>query len=1123
MVALALTAATLAVSPIADWSYEYTKLTSSPEVWYGSTFHTGPDWTRVGRNWHHSGENVASARVFTAPRSGQVRVTGRVFKLHTDGGDGVRAAIRSGTTLWTCVIEAADSRGFEHDLALDLEQGQRLCFVVGKRGTITCDTTGWDPLVTYADGAAYRASEGFDTGDPVWAYEMEKRLPPPAPVGCDPASGEDLLPGVPPEERSALQWRAADGAGGVVVAARDLGGEPRMAVALRGLVPGTVYAVTEDGGTGRACLDGAQLMSPGLTIALAPGQRRAFRYEPTRAGVDAAPPAAPAGLEARREGGSVTLSWSAAGLADAYIVLRHGDVVGRVTSTSFEAQDVPASEPCRFAVAAERGLRLSPEVPVGCVAEGDAAAPWEQRPELALWAMVEDDWLTADHLSGAVATWDAATARHLELAGRLIRELRALGQAGDLVAEEAELRRLAAEARSDAGAAEQGRSLYLRVRWLKRHIALSNPLLGFGELLFAKRVPSEYSHLVMQYFGWRALPGGGLFALEQPGRSLRVRPVLDPSFATGSVFAPNLSFDGRRVLFSWSSCVEPDTCYHVFEADLASGAVRQLTSGPYDDLMPTYLPNGDIVLCSTRRRGYARCFGAQFGERWHVYTLHRMGPDGSNLRALSVHETNEWFPEVLSDGSLTYARWDYVDRHAVLHQNLWRTNPDGTLPVALWGNHTEDPHCSFEARTVPGSRKILCTASAHHSITAGSLMLIDPERAVDGQEAVERVTPDVCFPEAEGWPSSYYATPWPLSEDFYLASYSPRPLIPEPTPNDPAALGLYLVDRWGNRELLYRDPAIGCTSPIPLRARPCPPVIPDLVAPSASPEPTGRYLMLDVNRGLAGVAPGSVKALRVVQILPKATPVADAPPVGLAGQEPARAVLGTIPVEADGSAYFEAPALKPLLFQALDERGMAIQTMRSAAYLQAGETLSCVGCHDARTTAPPSPMPVAARREPSAIRPGPDGTRPFSFARLVQPVLDRHCASCHPAGGGQTGVDLSGTPSGAFSASYMALTGGTTSFYYDATNPENARAALVPRYGGWNPVHSTAVGGTYGSHGSRLMRMLDEGHYGVTLPPDDWERLAIWIDANALFYGTYDVAEQQRQLAGEVIAMPELQ
>ncbi len=142
--------------------------------------------------------------------------------------------------------------------------------------------------------------------------------------------------------------------------------------------------------------------------------------------------------------------------------------------------------------------------------------------------------------------------------------------------------------------------------------------------------------------------------------------------------------------------------------------------------MPAWLPDGGIVFCSTRRRGYARCFGPQFSPRWHVYTLHRVQPDGSNLRTLSYHDTNEWFPTVAHNGLIVYARWDYIDRDAVTHQNLWATRPDGTNPVALWGNATPKPHCTFQAQPVPGSHKFLATASAHHSITAGSIVLVDP-------------------------------------------------------------------------------------------------------------------------------------------------------------------------------------------------------------------------------------------------------------------------------------------------------------------------------------------------------------------------------------------------------------
>ena len=88
-----------------------------------------------------------------------------------------------------------------------------------------------------------------------------------------------------------------------------------------------------------------------------------------------------------------------------------------------------------------------------------------------------------------------------------------------------------------------------------------------------------------------------------------------------------------------------------------------------------------------------------------------------------------------------------------------------------------------------------------------------------------------------------------------------------------------------------------------------------------------------------------------------------------------------MPVEADGSAYFRAPAGMPLAFQALDERGQAVQMMRSLTYLQPGETAACVGCHEPRTTAPPPQRRCAQAlaREPSAIEPGPDGSQPLQL------------------------------------------------------------------------------------------------------------------------------------------------
>jgi len=118
--------------------------------------------------------------------------------------------------------------------------------------------------------------------------------------------------------------------------------------------------------------------------------------------------------------------------------------------------------------------------------------------------------------------------------------------------------------------------------------------------------------------------------------------------------------------------------------------------------------------------------------------------------------------------------------------------------------------------------------------------MVDAAAGANGQGPITRITPEVPFPEAETRDvREYYAAPWPLSEDYYLVAYSPKPLVWEPGANTADALGIYLLDRFGNRELLYRDPEIGSTNPCPLRARPAPPVLPSALPEEAAP--VGEY------------------------------------------------------------------------------------------------------------------------------------------------------------------------------------------------------------------------------------------------------------------------------------------
>jgi len=680
-----------------------------------------------------------------------------------------------------------------------------------------------------------------------------------------------------------------------------------------------------------------------------------------------------------------------------------------------------------------------------------------------------------------------------------------------------------------AAPAERQKELYFRAKWAVRRLAFANPLLDFESLLITKRQPGSYSHMSDQYYGWWSRPGGGIYVLDGlKSEKPRLR-CLTGGFETGSFLRPDLSYDARRILFAYckhyphvsglrdkvdKGKIPEDAFYHVYEMSADGAGARRLTRGKYDDFDARYLPSGRIAFLSTRRGqffqcgrssaqatleadlpdGYVRCGGGS-SRPVAIYALHVMDADGGNLRAISGFENFEWTPSVAADGRILYARWDYVDRHNNAFMSLWATNPDGSNPQGVYGNFTRKPHCIFEARSIPNSNKIIFTASAHHAITAGSLVLLDPDVAQDGFAPITRLTPEVCFPEMEGWPRTYYANPYPLSEKYYLVAWSPYPIRREGRGNPGNSLGVYLFDVFGNLELIHRDPAISTMYPIPIRPRSRPPVASELVPRGEAAEPReGRMLLVDVYDGLGGVARGSVKRLRIVGVPAKVQPQMNQPSIGVTREDPGKCVLGTVPVEADGSAFFRMPAGVNVFFQALDAHGRAVQTMRTITYVQPAQTLSCIGCHEPRNEAPPRTRPLAASRPASKITLGPEGSWPLRFDRLVQPVLDAHCVRCHsPGGEAQAAARLDLRPRKSYKA--LLAHGGLQEIV--RSRYAAGRSAVLDGIALKSPLPGMFLG--------------EKPHNDVRLDADAMERIITWLDVYAQRLGSFS-GEQERRL-----------
>ena len=762
----------------------------------------------------------------------------------------------------------------------------------------------------------------------------------------------------------------------------------------------------------------------------------------------------------------------------------------------------------------------------------------------------------------------------------LLADIKTMPDAPDLAGLESQLGSLQKSADGTSLDDGDGRvALYEKACQLRRKIAFANPLLNFDEIVFIKRRRALFNHMCDQYYGMAAAPGGGLYVLsgafsDEPqvgdvlagavvenGRLQGERLWGGPSGVLptagfdgegnrageetpgGTFLSPDLAYDARTILFAYVEN-RGDTrhrhhtdasrghwhegrCYHVFKVNVDGSGLRQLTDGTWNDFDPCWLPNGRIAFISERRGGYLRC-----GRVCPTYTLYDMAADGSDIQCLSFHETNEWHPSVSNEGMILWTRWDYVDRHGCTAHMPWLTTIDGRDPRPLHGNYAPRPvrpDMEVDCRAIPGSNKIIAVAAPHHGQAYGSLILVAPDRPDDdAMGPVRRITPEVGFPESQGG-SQTYGTPWPLSEDYYLCVYdaSMQPGVGRQGGGYLAGgYGIYLVDAFGNRELIYRDGEIACLSPIPLRAQTPPPAAPELADRRVDNDPaTRRPLAVDGRKPEGTVTvvnvydslkpwPAGTKIthLRVLQLLPMTAPSGGLRPhetgirVVTAGDSvvPCRWVLGAVPVESDGSAHFTVPANREIFFQALDERGLAVQSMRSATCVRPGERLTCVGCHEPKSRVAQSAarVPLALERPASRLAPEVDGSAPFSYPRLVQPVLDRHCVACHAEKAGEA-PNLAREP--------------VERNWYASYN------SLAEKFGfyDYGDAYRTTPG-RFGARASRLHGLLQEGHYDVKLPDEDLHRLTLWLDCASMFYGVYEREGGEAQLRGE-LARPTLE
>jgi hypothetical protein len=794
-----------------------------------------------------------------------------------------------------------------------------------------------------------------------------------------------------------------------------------------------------------------------------------------------------------------------------------------------------------------------------------------------LWLRVKDDfpvqwdWALQDGGAEFAEWFQSADATSIER--RIIEKAVAeLGEPGRALRQESDRLVQAAAPAKDRAWLE----LYVKACEQRRQQRLKTVLAKAPRIVFTKHRtirPSFFAYTEGQSDAQderHFLPDSELCLLEMDGLYGKVCTlVADPR---GAIRDPAVSWDGRRVVFARKKSLNDDD-YHLYELNMASNAVRQLTSGlGFADYEPAFLPNGDLIFASTRCVQTVDCW---WTEASNLYTCN---PDGRYLRRLSFDQVHSIYPQVMDDGRVIYTRWDYNDRGQIFVQPLFQMNPDGTGQTEFYGNNSWFPTTIAHARGIPGTQKVLAILCGHHTAQAGKLAMIDPARGRQENAGVQLVAPVRDTPAERiddyGQAGELWQYPWPLNEQECLVTFAPLGWDQPRRRRGDADFGIYWMDVAGRRELLAWDPRLPCNQPVPLAARPRPLNWANRVDYY---QIAGTYYVQDIyaGPGLAGVPRGTIRKLRVVGLEFRAAGIGQngsgGPGGGALASTPisvgngawdVKTVLGEAKVYEDGSALFTVTARKPVYFQALDERGRAVQTMRSWSTLQPGEYNGCVGCHEQKNTVPPardSSFSLAMKAGPQALEPFYGPPRGFSFPHEIQPILNRHCVRCHKdrqpiqalvrgeerepilgsarhatATGEGTKDQLAFSLLGEvtedraakrkWSDAYIVLTQATSDHPGDGSGAGSGAAApasgAAPVWSAEGPFRGDCQGRvvnwigaqsvpemlppyTAGAARSELFTMLEKGHQGVQLSREEMEKIGCWIDLLVPYCGDY--------------------
>jgi hypothetical protein len=668
-------------------------------------------------------------------------------------------------------------------------------------------------------------------------------------------------------------------------------------------------------------------------------------------------------------------------------------------------------------------------------------------------------------------------------------------------------------------------------------ILLENPLVARAKILAVRGnfpLNSNFSGPAL----YLPRPSKGRIAVIDVAaeKGARVKDVM-PNGKDGVVASLDLHWDGDRVLYGDGGAL------FEFRLSDSNHAARAVTRRPHPRIRHwdgAYLPNGRICCVCNSGWQTVPCTGTP-----DVGNLHLLDADGSNERRICFDQDHNWTPVPMNDGRVMFSRWEYEDTPHMFTGLLMKMNPDGTQQMELYGSNSYWPNRLLWARPIPGdANRFVAVVSGHHGVgRRGKIVLLDVRKGRFETSGVVQYIPQknrkieaTILDELVNWDYPHYVAPWPLADEangnrgagkFFLASRLRRASHLEKAGKQ--LWDLVLVDVFGNETILVSAEEAGngdtgkrnegwMFARVAAK-RPMPRIIPDMV--DLSRKDAVIYLA-DIYRGdgLKNCPRGTVKALRLGTYNYRFWGNALTYCCAVAGGWDVKRILGTVPVEPDGTAMFRVPANTPIFVQPLDAEGKALQLMRSWYNPMPGEVGSCAGCHESQSSTPPVGSSMAAKRPPSVIAPWQGPVRGFDFEHEIQPILSRRCVGCHGEDAAQKGREdfrdkrlrppEKVTDCNHFEWGWLRYSPHVRNVgkkLKDGFSPSYGRLIKYVRRAGLESDYHLAKPTEFTADTSILVQMLKSGHPSkgptVELTPEEWEALYAWIDFNVPYYGRW--------------------